>query len=104
MAKKVMFLLHFVPDVKVPSDVSLCKYVRHHCEHEYMSLYRFDIETVCMLPGNPGDTPPCHAIALHYKLLHNKPKLIYFCNTIQTWCLARHQVSQYKCFIFLDKS
>ena len=66
MAKKVMFLLHFVPDVKVPSDVSLCKYVRHHCEQEYMSLYRFDIETVCMLPGNPGDTPPCHAIALGF--------------------------------------
>ena len=61
-----MFLLHFVPDVKVPSDVSLCKYVTHHCEHECMSLYRFDIETECLLPETQVDTPPCHAIALGF--------------------------------------
>ena len=61
-----MFLLHFGPDVKVPTVQMLCKYVRHYCEQKYMSFYRFDIETDCMLPDTQTDTPPCHAISLGF--------------------------------------
>jgi hypothetical protein len=61
-----MFLLHFGPDVKVPSRQTLCKHVRHYFEQKYMSLYRFDIETECMLPDTQADTPPCDAISLGF--------------------------------------
>ncbi len=44
-AINVMFLLHFGPDVKVPSHQTLCEHVRNYFEQKYMSLYRFDIET-----------------------------------------------------------